>query len=291
MKRILIRIAAAAMYPLAVLKYRYRLFVAYTTGDKGGSSLPRRLAYQILRLAGVVRNKLASIFNETYVNHCLRDNATNQKKRELLMHRGFGGGKLLQEGGMEEYSQRLEQRRIGGFLDAAALVGIDQDSSVLDVGCGAGADVQYLKSTITGIRVDAIDVRQEAVDHVNKTYGDDKTNAVCGNILEEDFLDSIPDNTYDWIHISSVLSHLMGTSIEDTVRIRKRILGTLLEKANKGLLILDVRIPEKPYLLVGLINNYIEDYAAYFADSQATTYILPHILPSSIKWGYIIKKR
>jgi len=225
------------------------------------------------------------------INAGLRDN-DDPRRRARLMAQGFGGGVFTSEAEREDYVQRqIEECSLSHFLNEGLVFDVSAGDRVLEAGCGGGGNILCLKRRHEGITVDGFDLRPEAVEFANGLVGDDRTSIFQGDIMDQQFLEGLPDGRYDWILMLSVLTHMVGDSVAATREIRRRIVSTLFGKCNKGFFLYDLAVPDIPYLKTGWINNYIEDYTEYLRDLGGELYILPVKVEGVGSWGYVVRKK
>jgi methionine biosynthesis protein MetW len=130
-------------------------------------------------------NKITSIFK--YISEPLPlDNSFNNYN-EYWMNRGFHQPSLARS--------KLMSRHI------------EPGSSILDVGCGDGTTLEYLKEHNKPKKLIGIDISSKAVEYV-KSKGYD---ARVMDIFSENFNDFIKTENFDYIIISEVLEHVIDS--------------------------------------------------------------------------------
>ncbi len=82
----------------------------------------------------------------------------------------------------------------------------DGKTSVLDVGCGIGNNLDYLRQNTNLSSFLGIDVAANCLDIMRESYGFE---AIHGSILDDSLVDRY-EGKYDYVIIGSILHHLIG---------------------------------------------------------------------------------
>jgi methionine biosynthesis protein MetW len=110
----------------------------------------------------------------------------------------------------KDYDQYWVKR---GFDDAAAPAFnrakklakfIKPNSTILDIGCGSGAVMDYLSKNITPKKIIGIDISKDSVNHVRENGFE----AYEIDVLTDEFKAFIKDKKFDYIIITEVLEHI-----------------------------------------------------------------------------------
>ena len=93
---------------------------------------------------------------------------------------------------------------------AIRILGINNNSKILDVGSGIGGPARYIANK-TGAEVTAIELQSDqnnlASDLTNRCGLTDKVNHVCGDILDYDFKDQKFDAVVSWLTLYHISDH------------------------------------------------------------------------------------
>lgn len=136
----------------------------------------------------------------------------------------YHGGYLnfgLWEDGVRDYlsAARNLVRRMG------AMLGLDESSRLLDVGCGMGAQDVYLHQTFAPRRIDALDVTWKHVQHARRRAReagcDDRVKHYHGTATRLPF----PDDTF---------THVLSIEAPEHFRTRERFFGEAMRVLKPG---------------------------------------------------------
>ncbi len=81
---------------------------------------------------------------------------------------------------------------------------IEQNSKILDIGCGDGTVIDYLSKNNSPIKIIGIDISKKAVEYTKKRGYE----AYKMDIASEDFKNFVKKNAFDYIIITEVLEHI-----------------------------------------------------------------------------------
>lgn len=99
---------------------------------------------------------------------------------------------------------------------------LNQNSKVLDIGCGDGL-IDYLFFSDIAMQIDAIDLSADAINFAKKNYKKKNINYINGNILNY----QLNDNYYDLVFWNDSINYF---DLQDVKYLLKKITGCLVEK-------------------------------------------------------------
>ncbi len=133
------------------------------------------------------------------------------------------------------YSERLKQfgydpRTLGWSKNKEYIryrilseIGRFEDCSVLDVGCGFGDFLKYLKQHGINVRYSGVDLNPDLIAVARDKHPD-------GTFYVGDFEDEAFEKEYDWI----VTSGIFNFKLEDNYEFIASVLGRMFQKSLKG---------------------------------------------------------
>lgn len=98
------------------------------------------------------------------------------------------------------------------------------DSKILDVGCGDGKFAERMSSNLEGVSVTAIDPSTELLDKIS----DPRITKIRGELPGNFVLDS----KFDFIHLTDVLHHVTGSSIDSSRELVEESIRNLKSSLN-----------------------------------------------------------
>lgn len=107
------------------------------------------------------------------------------------------------------------------------LTSINKDSTLLDVGCGYGAFLDYLKKQNININYQGVDIVEEMLIQANIMHPN--ANFKLGNFLEEDF-----DSLFDYVVCNGILTQKLDASLLDMEDFSKRIIKKMFDISKIG---------------------------------------------------------
>ncbi|MFH1753941.1 MAG: class I SAM-dependent methyltransferase [Candidatus Omnitrophota bacterium] len=102
--------------------------------------------------------------------------------------------------------------------------------SLLEIGCGTGSALEFIKSRTGMDELCGIDVSARSLDEAKKRVG---CETVSASILDKDLHKKI-DKRYDFVLISSVLHHLVGKTRSESRKNALFAVSNALRLVNKG---------------------------------------------------------
>ena len=138
--------------------------------------------------------------------------------------------KLYEEHGVspEAVKARDAKQQKLRFQHLVSLGEIKENDSILDVGCGSGELLDYLRKMNINGEYCGVDFLEEFISYGNEKYADDKkATFIKLNILEDQF-----QKNYDWVILSGVFNDLRDNSEDFFFSLIKK----MYQACNKGLL-------------------------------------------------------
>lgn len=134
------------------------------------------------------------------------------------------------------YDQPLRLRAIERILSRIA-ISLNEETRVLDIGCGAGDLIQVLAAK--GARVTGIDISTEVVKRTKMRFkGNERVQIVTGKVEELDF----PSESFDLVTSITVLQHV--TEIESFLSAVQNVIKVV--KKGGHMLLLELSHYERP---------------------------------------------
>jgi tRNA (cmo5U34)-methyltransferase len=121
---------------------------------------------------------------------------------------------------------------------------------ILDLGCGTGAELEYLFQKVPNAHVVCLDVSDEMLKKLRENYSDhiENVETICSSYLGYDF----GENCYEFVVACNTLHHLLAEDKFDLcVNIRKAL-------KNKGLLLISDYVADSLEVEQSLRTNYLE---------------------------------
>ena len=109
----------------------------------------------------------------------------------------------------------------------------------MDIACGYGRDIKFLSDKFDKSKIYGFDINKFALEVIKAGDQNININLKEKSFLDFNFLNEIRSKSYDWVLISHVLSVVVGTNLEETLYLRRKLVSEFVRISNKGLLILD----------------------------------------------------
>lgn len=103
-------------------------------------------------------------------------------------------------------------------------------ASLVDLGCGAGNTLEYLREATGVTDIAGLDVSRNLLERTRERLG---CATYYGSIFDEDFVDSI-GRSFDFVVIAAVLHHLIGKTRKESRELAKRALANSARLLHEG---------------------------------------------------------
>lgn len=146
------------------------------------------------------------------------------------------------------------------------IINIKNGHSFLDVACGYGRDIKFLINNFNRSKITGFDINKRAIDFIKSGINNKKVKIFKGNFSDKIFLKKIKNNSYDWVIFSHALTFILDKDISQTLNKRIVIIQNLINKAKKGLILLE-NYPSERYTFDIEQNNratFNHDIASLF---------------------------
>lgn len=136
---------------------------------------------------------------------------------------------------------------------------IHEDSSILDIGCGDGTMMEYLKKTCSPLEIVGIDISSQAVKHV-KSKG---LQAYKYDVLSQQFKTYLKGKKFDYILITEVLEHIQDP--EELISLIKKHTNksVFVSIPNSGFIIHRLRLLGGRFPLVS-IQQHVKEHIRFW---------------------------
>lgn len=131
--------------------------------------------------------------------------------------------------------------RVAYFIQNNSTVLTYRDGDTfLDVGCGKGQNIKELVTLFPNSGIKGFDVSEGALRVIQSALKNNINIRVeSGSVTDVNYLQSYEEGSYDHVIMSHVMSILNGYGIEETRRVRQKLINELIRIASKTVLILD----------------------------------------------------
>lgn len=131
---------------------------------------------------------------------------------------------------------------------------IEPNSTILDIGCGNGAVIDYLSKNKNPKKIIGIDISKEAVEYVKKNGHE----AYEIDISTDVFANFIKDKEFDYIIITEVLEHIQNPEILITTIKKHFTKSVFVSIPNSGFFIHRIRILFGKFPVIAIVQHIKE---------------------------------
>ena len=131
--------------------------------------------------------------------------------------------------------------RVAYFIqkNSTALTYRDGDTFI-DVGCGRGQNIKELVALFPNSGIKGFDVSEGVLRVIQSALKNNvNIHVEKGSVTDVNYLESYDEESFDHVIMSHVMSILSGNGIDDTRRVRQKLINELIRIASKTVLILD----------------------------------------------------
>lgn len=162
-------------------------------------------------------------------------------------------------------SQRLRFKMIAKYMDFQGV------PSVLDVGCGAGAFLDYCRDNHLQIKYTGLDIVPTSVEHVNAKFG--PNTARLGTVM-----DILPDQYFDYVIASGTFNAKLDTSASDwRTFFYDSVL--LMSQRSKHSVIFNCMSQFVSWEYERLYYPNLSDLCGFISDSISRSFVVDHSYP------------
>lgn len=105
---------------------------------------------------------------------------------------------------------------------------LDNDNTLLDIGCGAGHFYEYLRVLKSKVHYEGLDISSAFIDHCRGKFPDIKWH--CIDLLEQSF-----EKRFDYVVMNGVFTEKLDLTFEEMLAFWKSLLLRAFEICDKGL--------------------------------------------------------
>jgi ubiquinone/menaquinone biosynthesis C-methylase UbiE len=102
------------------------------------------------------------------------------------------------------------------------------DVSLLDVGCGYGGLLDFIKRSGKTINYSGIDVAENMIAYAQKKYPEN--NFICGDVIQQNF-----KHKFDFVVCNGILTQKLSNSLKEMDEFAKVLIQTMFELCNLGI--------------------------------------------------------
>lgn len=172
------------------------------------------------------------------------DYVLGQFVRNMRQHYGDSGrayshlSSLTSEGRSTRYAdQRSRFEPVVDILGDS--LGLRNGDAFLDLGCGTGQNIHFLKRRFPDSLITGVDLNDGALKLIEEHEGSDRLVLLQGDLLDEHFVEQVLVSGADHIILSHVFSLLFSENRNATHAMRRDILAKLAGAARKSLTVID----------------------------------------------------
>jgi len=151
----------------------------------------------------------------------------------------FNFDKLSQADCLEMYN-KLTGRIAHHITHNPSILDYKDGDSFLDAGCGMGQNIKELVVRYPNSPIKGFDFSKEALRVIREGLKKNSNVSVeVGSIVDFQYLESYPNGSFDHFIISHVFSFMVGSGIDETRKLRQKLIDHFVRIAAKSVLILD----------------------------------------------------
>lgn len=170
----------------------------------------------------------------------------------------FGANSKGVDWGEKQWAADLRNKNM-----LAVIKDLNQEESLLDVGCGYGALGEIIAQKNLPINYSGIDIAQNMIDHAHSSFGG-RFSFFC-----EDFLEWDCPNQYNYIVCNGILTQKLETSYLEMHEYSKELIKKMFKIANKGI----------AFNCMSTFVNYQKENLFYKNPSELITWCMSELSP------------
>lgn len=184
-------------------------------------------------------NKFSKVFISEFAEYALPKYKVFTEDHYSAGGYGYGGlEKLDSTAARTRYV--AGKSRLTHYLDHnKRLLNCADGDSFLDAGCGDGFNIRELARRFPSSIIHGFDVNDAALSIVKMAETHPKLTLRQGTFLDPHFMATFLDLSFDWVLISHALAFITGSSIDDTWKVRARLVQDFARISRQGVVILD----------------------------------------------------
>tara|TARA_Y100000591_G_C21758957_1_gene659021 strand:- start:123 stop:998 length:876 start_codon:yes stop_codon:yes gene_type:complete len=161
--------------------------------------------------------------------------------------------------------------------------------SFLDVACGYGRDIKFLNQKFKNSKIEGFDINPNAIELIQDGLNKSNVNVYVADFSNLQFLESLENESFDWIIFSHALTFIFEENIQKTILKRKKLIFELTKKSKKGLVLLENYPSEKLNFFIEQKNRAVfnHDITKLFEDNKNGDLIM---FKDNLSFCFLFKK-
>ena len=159
----------------------------------------------------------------------------------------------------------------------------------MDVACGFGRDIKFLNQKFKNSKIEGFDINPNAIELIQDGLNKSNVNVYVADFSNLQFLESLENESFDWIIFSHALTFIFEENIQKTILKRKKIIFELIKKSKKGLVLLENYPSEKLNFFIEQKNRAVfnHDITKLFEDNKNGDLIM---FKDNLSFCFLFKK-
>ena len=194
----------------------------------------------------------------------------------------------MSEKDKEEFYNKTRGRIQFYLTENPDLLDFQNGCSLLDAGCGMGENMKVFLEKFSSSKYQGFDIDKRAVSVAKKGVQQNLlANVQQGNLTDLNYLTKYLDNSFDHVLISHVFSFICEDNLENTAKLRQKIIDEFIRISRKSVIILDKVITDQDIPLFFVEHNsrsfLYESFHLYFEKhkNKGEYFIIPQTTKSS----------